>query len=74
VHTFDVATNKWERFHPTDYLPEGAPKRATAECAWLSHAITLQGEITLLNSGSCFCDRTKLTMASGGVLIPPVFQ
>src|SRR6266851_5217820 len=28
IFRFDLATNKWERFHPTDYLPEGAPKNA----------------------------------------------
>ncbi len=28
IFRLDVATNKWERFHPTDYLPEGAPKNA----------------------------------------------
>src|SRR5207253_625426 len=29
IFRLDLATNKWERFHPTDYLPEGAPKHAT---------------------------------------------
>src|SRR5882762_6372701 len=28
IFRLDLATNKWERFHPTDYLPEGAPKNA----------------------------------------------
>src|SRR3989449_185297 len=28
IFRLDVATSKWERFHPTDYLPEGAPKNA----------------------------------------------
>ena len=29
IFRLDLATGKWERFHPTDYLPEGAPKHAT---------------------------------------------
>src|SRR5262252_8352160 len=28
IFRLDLATGKWERFHPTDYLPEGAPKNA----------------------------------------------
>ena len=28
IFRVDLATSKWERFHPTDYLPEGAPKNA----------------------------------------------
>ncbi len=28
IFRLDLATNKWERFHPTDYLPQGAPKNA----------------------------------------------
>src|SRR5438552_2487676 len=28
IFRLDLATNKWERFHPTDYLPESAPKNA----------------------------------------------
>jgi len=28
IFRLDLATNRWERFHPTDYLPEGAPKNA----------------------------------------------
>ena len=29
IFRVDLKTGKWERFHPTDYLPEGAPKRVT---------------------------------------------
>jgi len=29
IFRLDLASGRWERFHPTDYLPEGAPKRAT---------------------------------------------
>jgi len=29
IFRLDLKTGKWERFHPTDYLPEGAPKHAT---------------------------------------------
>jgi streptogramin lyase len=29
IFRLDLKTGKWERFHPTDYLPEGASKRAT---------------------------------------------
>jgi len=29
IFRLDLASGGWERFHPTDYLPEGAPKRAT---------------------------------------------
>jgi len=28
IFRLDLATNKWERFHPTDYLPQGEPKNA----------------------------------------------
>jgi streptogramin lyase len=28
IFRLDLATKKWERFHPTDYLPEGLNKRA----------------------------------------------
>src|SRR3954449_71287 len=28
IFRLDLKTSKWERFHPTDYLPEGAPKNA----------------------------------------------
>jgi streptogramin lyase len=29
IFRLDLKTGKWERFHPTDYLPEGLAKRAT---------------------------------------------
>jgi virginiamycin B lyase len=29
IFRLDLNTSKWERFHPTDYLPEGAPKNVT---------------------------------------------
>jgi len=29
IFRLDLATNKWERFHPADYLPQGAPKNAS---------------------------------------------
>jgi len=28
IFRLDLKTSRWERFHPTDYLPEGAPKNA----------------------------------------------
>jgi len=28
IYRLDLKTGKWERFHPTDYLPEDAPKHA----------------------------------------------
>jgi len=28
IFRLDLKTSQWERFHPTDYLPEGAPKNA----------------------------------------------
>src|SRR5258706_11484261 len=28
IFRLDLKTGKWERFHPTDYLPEGTPKNA----------------------------------------------
>jgi streptogramin lyase len=28
IFRLDLKTSTWERFHPTDYLPEGAPKNA----------------------------------------------
>jgi streptogramin lyase len=29
IFRLDLKTSKWERFHPTDYLPASAPKNAT---------------------------------------------
>ena len=29
IFRLDLKTSQWERFHPTDYLPEGVAKRAT---------------------------------------------